>query len=395
MRLTIALLACLAGSTLAPQAFAQDRVRDSQPDSSGHAAVPTTNGVVFEAMINGKGPFPLIFDTGASVNTLNPAVVAQLGLRAESGTVSVPAIGGSVEAKTFHVDEVRIGGLAVQDQTFYSIQMPWPDGTGPVGAVGYAVMSQLVVTIDYEQQRLSFFDPAGFVYRGRGTKITLEPDPTQIVVTASIGGWAHGDFVVDSGDLGGFSVSAGFVKKYAVLDHVPHRYHGDFGGGGAGGDLPSGWITRIKTICIEKACVHHIITYLSDGQASWDQHAGIIGQDILKQFVVTVDWPHHALYLEKNPGRAKPDVFNRSGILNDLDESGKALKVVAVLPGSPGEKAGVKVGDHIVAIDDHPPVAPWDGEEPAFLQPSGTVVRLTIQRGPLVQQVKIRLKNLL
>jgi hypothetical protein len=401
MRLAIALLVCLGCSCLsysahAEPSFGEDQVGDFRFDSPdhSHATVPTTSGVVFEATINGKGPFQLIFDTGAGVSILNPAVIAQLGLPAESGPISIGAMGGSVEAKAFHADEVRIGNLALQQQTFFSIQMPWPDGTGPVGAVGYEVMRQLVVTVDYARQSLTFFDPAAFVYRGRGAKVALEPDPKQVVVEADIGGGAQGDFVIDTGDFGGLDINQWFVKKFAVLDHIPHRYHGVFGQG-AGGDYPPGWITRIKTVCIEKNCVHRVITYLSDGQASWDQHAGTIGQDILKAFTLTVDWPHHALYLESNPGRARPEMFNRSGILNDFDDTGKNLKVMTVLPNSPGDKAGVKVGDRIVMIDGHPPAAPWGREEPAFLQPSGTVVLLTIQRGQLVQQVKIRLKNLL
>jgi C-terminal processing protease CtpA/Prc len=69
--------------------------------------------------------------------------------------------------------------------------------------------------------------------------------------------------------------------------------------------------------------------------------------------------------------------------------------VVAVLPNSPGDKAGVKAGDRIVQIDHRPPIAPWGEEEPAFIKPAGTVVSVTIQRGPAVQELKIRLKNLL
>jgi hypothetical protein len=388
------LLVCFGCSVHAQESFAQNRASAFHLDSCDHATVPTIHGVVFEAMINGKGPFQLIFDTGAGVNILNPAVIAQLGLPVESSSIAVPAMGGPVESKAFQADEVRINNLRLPQQTFYAIQLPWPDGTGPVGAVGYEVMRQLVVTIDYAHQLLTFFNPVSFVYRGRAQKLPLEPDPTQVVVKASIGGGEQGDFVIDTGDFGGFSVNQWFVKKFAVLDRVPHRYHGVFARG-AGGDSPPGWLTRIKTVCIEKNCVHRVITYLSDGQASWDQHAGTIGQDILKRFAVTVDWPHQALYLERNPGRARPDVFNRSGILDDFDENGKELKVVAVLPKSPGDKAGVKVGDRIVLIDNKPPASPWGSEEPAFLKPSGTRVRLTIERGPLVRQLRIRLKNLL
>jgi hypothetical protein len=393
MRWTLALLACLACIDLAPS-FAQERVADFQLGNSHDVTVPTTNGVVFEAMINGKGPFPLIFDTGAGVNILNPAVIAHLGLTADGGPITVPAIGGPVNAKAFRADEVRIGDLTLHHQKFFSIQMPWPDGAGPVGAVGYEVMRELVVTVDYARQRLTFFDPASFSNRGRGEKISLEQDPTEVVVKAGVGSSIQGDFVVDTGDFGGISISEWFVRKAAILDHVHHQYHGVFGGG-AGGNSPPGWIARIKTVCIEANCVHRIIGYLSDGQASWDRHAGTIGEDILKRFTVTVDWPHHLLYLEKKTEHTKPDVFTRSGILDGFDDSGKGLKVVAVLPNSPGDKAGVKAGDRIVQIDHRPPIAPWGEEEPAFIKPAGTVVSVTIQRGPAVQELKIRLKNLL
>jgi hypothetical protein len=392
MRLAIVLLSCVC-CVLPEGLFGQDHHDDFQLGSHGTATVPTTNGVVFEATINGKGPYQLIFDTGASVNILNPAIIAQLGLPAAGDVVSVPAFGGPVDAQPFHAGEVRIGELTLRDQTFYSIQMPWPDGTGPVGAVGYELMRRLVVTVDYQQHHLTFFDPASFTYPGHGEKIPLEQDGTQLLVSASLGN-AQGDFVIDTGDFDALDVNGWFVKKFAILDRVPHRYHEVFERG-AGGDEPAQWITRLKTVCIAKSCVHDVIAYLSDGQASWDNRAGTIGADTLKQFVVTVDWPHRALYLETNAERTKPEVFNRSGILADFDESGKDLKVAIVLPGSPGDKAGVKVGDRILTINDHPVIPVWGGDEPAFLKDAGTEVSLTIQRGGSVQQVRIRLKNLL
>src|ERR1700733_10871253 len=115
MRLAIALLFCLGCSVYGEQSSSQEGGSDFHLDSSDHTTVPTTNGVVFEAMINGKGPFQMIFDTGAGVNILNPAVIAQLGLPAESGAVALPAMGGPVDAKTFRADEVRIGDLALDN----------------------------------------------------------------------------------------------------------------------------------------------------------------------------------------------------------------------------------------------------------------------------------------
>jgi hypothetical protein len=391
-RVAIALLVCLY-CLHAERSIGQDPADEFRLGASQTATVPTTYGVIFEATINGEGPFQLIFDTGAGVNTLNPAVIAELGLPAEGGPRDIPAVGGPVKSQAFHVHAVRVGDLTLHGQSFYSVQMPWPDGTGPVGAVGYEVMRRLVVTIDFQHGRLTFRDPVSFSYRGSGEKVTLEPDETQLVVAASIGK-ARGDFVIDSGDFGGISVNAWFVKKFDMLRHLPHSYHGVFGAG-AGGDTPAEWITRVKTVCIAKSCVHRIIASLSDGQASWDNHAGTIGRDILKAFTLTVDWPHRSLYLERNTERTKPEVFNRSGILADYDETGKGLKVVAVLQNSPGDKAGVKVGDRILRIDNRTANPTWGSDEPEFLKPAGTVITLSIRRGAVTQQVKVRLKNLL
>jgi hypothetical protein len=390
MKFATVLLFCLQW-ICAEQSFSQE-LRDFDFASTHQATVTTTYGVVFEALINGKGPFQLIFDTGAGVNVLNPALIAELGLPSESSSAKLPAFGGHVESNAFHADDVQVGGLALHHQTFYSVQMPWPDGKGPVGAVGYEIMRRLVVTVDYEHQNLTFYDPTSFKYQGSGEETTLQQDATQLVVNASVDG-AQDDFVVDTGDFNGLDVNQSFVKKFALLDHVPHRYHGVFSRG-AGGYEPPEWITRLKTVCIGRACVHRVVAYLSDGQASWDEYAGTIGADILKNFRVTIEWSHHTLYLEKNSKRPKPDIFNRSGILADFDDDGKGLKVAAVLSNSPGEKAGIKVGDRITLIDHQPPANAWGSDEPAFLKPPGTVVSITILRDHAVQEFKIKLKNL-
>jgi membrane-associated protease RseP (regulator of RpoE activity) len=198
---------------------------------------------------------------------------------------------------------------------------------------------------------------------------------------------------VDTGDFNGIDVNQSFVKKFALLENVP-RYHGVFSKG-AGGNDPPEWITRLKTVCIGRACVRRMVAYLSDGQASWDEYAGTIGADILKHFRVTIEWPHHVLYLEKNSKRLKPDIFNRSGILADFDDDGKGLKVAAVLSNSPAEKAGVKVGDRITLIDNQPPANAWGSDEPAFHKRPGTVVSITIVRDHALQELKIRSKNLI
>ncbi|MFY9936631.1 MAG: PDZ domain-containing protein, partial [Silvibacterium sp.] len=84
-------------------------------------------------------------------------------------------------------------------------------------------------------------------------------------------------------------------------------------------------------------------------------------------------------------------VFNRAGLV--FDSFGHGLQAMTVLPDSPGAQAGVETGDLITAIDGKTP----DDEmnQPAFLQPSGTQLQLTVQRGTGTRQVTVTLRDVL
>jgi carboxyl-terminal processing protease len=72
------------------------------------------------------------------------------------------------------------------------------------------------------------------------------------------------------------------------------------------------------------------------------------------------------------------------GIGAYVDSSGSYLKIIAPMPGSPAEKAGLKSGDLIVAVDGKD-VTGLDGSLvlQKILGPAGTPVTLTIQRSGL------------
>ncbi len=100
---------------------------------------------------------------------------------------------------------------------------------------------------------------------------------------------------------------------------------------------------------------------------------------------------HGQVYFETTKESAQPEVFNRAGLL--FDSFGHGLEVMTVLPGSPGAQAGIKTGDVIAAIDGKAP----DDEmnQPAFLRPSGTHLRLTVKQGTETRDVTVTLRDVL
>ena len=78
--------------------------------------MPAREGIIFQAKINGKGPYQIMFDTG-SVNLLGDDLAQQLGLKLDSVSQKFGAGGGVIDTHTTHVDTLQIGDLVVHNQT--------------------------------------------------------------------------------------------------------------------------------------------------------------------------------------------------------------------------------------------------------------------------------------
>ncbi len=77
------------------------------------------NGVNYiEVMLNGKGPFKMVFDTGAGPTTLPAEIANRLGLKPTGRTVEcVVADGTKVATKEMILRTVSVGRLSVKDVT--------------------------------------------------------------------------------------------------------------------------------------------------------------------------------------------------------------------------------------------------------------------------------------
>lgn len=114
--------------------------------------------VVTDVWINGSGPFPAVFDTGAGLNLIAPAVAAQLNLQA-SEPVQVHGVAGVSQGRAATLDRLRIGGMdfdtvdvvetsAVEDISALA-------GTPVMAVFGRPLMERAVLTIDYPKRHIS------------------------------------------------------------------------------------------------------------------------------------------------------------------------------------------------------------------------------------------------
>jgi len=369
-------------------AFAIPFRKDYQLTPSGVVTVPAEGGLIFQATINGKGPFSGLFDTG-SVNLISATFAHRLGLTLDTQAIefgtSSPA---TTQVHKAHVDTLQIGDLVVHDQTFFVADLP-DDGNTPVFAVGYELLRRFAVKIDYEHQRLTFYDGPGFHYSGPGTAVPLQFRGNGLIVEASIG-QASGRFLLDTGNEFGFSMSTGFTEKNGLVRMLGAHYLG-YNGRGYAGPSPEAYLVRVDTLRIGEIPAPSVIAHLTTDHSDTNELAGNIGQSILRKFTEIFDCMHGQVIFEKTKDSGQREVFNGAGLI--FDSFGHGLQVMTVLPGGPGAQAGLETGDTITAIDGK---APSDEvNSPPFLQPPGTRLHLTVQRGSETREVSLILKDIL
>ena len=164
--------------------------------------------IVAPVTINGKGPFRLVIDTGASHSTISPALAELLGLtpQAEPG-IWVNGITGAALLPSVQIERLEVGRISVENSR---VPVVWGSVMANTdGILGVASFKTERLFVDFKWNRVSIIEgghraaPAGF-QRIPFTRL----DDGLIVVPAKVGGVSV-KAIIDTGaqrTLGNFAL---------------------------------------------------------------------------------------------------------------------------------------------------------------------------------------------
>jgi Aspartyl protease/PDZ domain len=353
---------------------------------------------ILSVSLNHRKPGEFFFDSGAP-NSITPDAARQLGLKVEWGFGGIGMGNRPFQVGRTDISSIQIGGVTLRNQTFTVVALPYAAThgfqPGIIGTLGYGLLKTLAVEIDYDRKTLTLFDGRSFRYTGHGIAVPFFFKGTQPVVKGTVDG-IPGTLRIDTGSDASLSLFAPFVKANALTKRLSAHLRG-FAGEGLGGP-ETAYFVRSETVSLGGIEVHDVVTELLEdtgGIGADGEESGNVGTGILKQFNITFDYPHHMLYFDKNANFGRPDLFNRSGLAIQLKPEG--IIVASVLKDSPAEKARIRSGDQIIAIDGLSGNQINAGRlfDVFWKQPCGTVVRLRIRHLGETRDVRITLRDIL
>jgi hypothetical protein len=125
----------------------------------------TTKHMVLQIKINGKGPYRVIFDTGAPVTLINTKTAKESGLITKKTPQPAFSLFGPVVQT--NIQKLEIGDLKAESVPVIVMDHPTvkviSEVLGPVeGIVGFPFFARYRMTLDYQAKELTFV-PSGFV----------------------------------------------------------------------------------------------------------------------------------------------------------------------------------------------------------------------------------------
>jgi len=335
----------------------------SGPRPATEVSVELTQGHVFVPVTIGRSAQPswFLLDTGAQLSAVAQTTVDSMHL-VMHGTGRARGAGAAVVRTTNLRDvDLNIGGLRVNLPEMSGLPLTpvsLAEGRAIEGILGYTVIRDYAIEIDYERRRLRFHDSARYQAPDGAVVVPIVKfDADHPVAAAELtlpdGRVLPMRLMVDTGARAALVVNRPFAEKHGIYDALSPSIDAGFGMGIGGATQQR--FGRAKRIAFAGFALDApVISAALDraGATAMSGVDGLIGAEILRRFTVTLDYKRRRLLLAPNRTLREPFEFDMAGLaFKAADLKFDRILIRFVLPNSPASEAGLQDGDEVVTID--------------------------------------------
>jgi predicted aspartyl protease len=352
------------------------------------------DGVLVPVRVNGQN-LAFILDTGSESSAIDVSAAQRLGLT-RVGDAELEKNYREQETNIVAAQSLSIGHKVVEHENLAAVPLNSISaalGATVDGVLGNDILQGFAFQLNYSKQELIYgpLSKLGNV----GTAVRLRRSGDQFFVPVHLLSVPI-DLLLDTG-ANSTNLSWGTWQKlkqlwepHAVIDGVVR----------AGAPTPPAFLVCLPNVSLGNAMLSDQVVRIQrpvdSGVFSLEGFAGIMGTDLLRQFDVTFDLAHDHLYLKKD-AQFKRDPYRYTTIgMQFAKDSTNRYTVVGVWKNSPAKEAGIRIGDHILAVNGRASESLSSNQLAGQLHgEEGTPVNLTMERGSVVSAVALRTRQML
>jgi PDZ domain/Aspartyl protease len=344
------------------------------------------------------GDFPdslnFVLDTGSGGISLDSTTCVRLKLHPELSDKTILGIAGIREVKFLYNQTLHLPGLRVDSLNFhvsdYDI-LTSVYGEKIDGIIGYSFLSRYIIEINYDSLRVSVYSQGSFRYPRSAYQLRpVIPSLPIIYAETEDARKVFARYFFDTGAGLCALFSNDYISDSSLLNRKKKFYLTQAQGLGGKATMR---LTVMDELKVGPFRFHKVPVYLFDdlyNVTSYPNLCGLIGNDILRRFNVILNYDRRVFCLTPNSHYRDQFDYSYTGMSIYKEESD--IRIGDIMEGSPAEKAGLKVDDVIVAVNNS-----FNNNIQAYknlLQNAGDKLKVIVSRNGQLMTFKLLVKSI-
>ncbi len=312
--------------------------------------------IILEATLdNFKDTLNFVLDTGSGGISLDSATCSYFNLKKQMSSRIIRGIAGMKTVEFTYDHSLHFPGLTVDRLDFhindYDI-LTSVYGIKVDGIIGFSFLRRYIVQIDYDKMVLEILTPGTIKYPKGGHLLkpqfsTLPMQYMQLKDERQI----EGKYYFDTGAGLCMLLSQDLVQDSMLLKKKRKIFPTQAEGLGGKKSMN---LTVLKEVKIGPYKFRRVPTYIFEDEfnvTSYPVLGGLIGNDLLRRFNITLNYPVEQIFIKPNTHYEDSFDYSYTGLGIYLVEG--AVTVLDIMKGSPAEKAGFEPDDIIFGVDNN------------------------------------------
>jgi hypothetical protein len=338
---------------VAQQGFGQNNSSVSQYLDSIPFVQFTGGVIIFEAKLgDNKSPLHFILDTGSSGASIDSATAVELNLKLTPTDTIINGIAGAHKVSYIFNQNFTTGNLITDSMSFYindySI-LSSVYGDKIDGIIGHTFLKRYIFNINYDSSKIFVHSIGKYKYEDGGT--LLKPGFTKLMYQPFIvkdKNTLNSNFYFDTGAGLNLLVTEDFIKENDFLLNRRRPVVSQVQGLGGKKKMR---LTVIKKLKFGPYVFRQVPTNIyedDENVINYPHIVGVIGNDILRRFNVTLNYAAKEIHLK--PNNSYGDGFDYAYTGLSLYSFENKIIIDDIIKNSPAEKATLKNGDEVLGI---------------------------------------------